>query len=468
MSLLPDRAGRPRTGRVPCGAPVLRPRLPAAFALGALALAACGDDPAGPEPPRGRPTPESPSVEARALWITRFDWTTPGDIEALVDSAAAAGFNLLYFQVRGAADAFYRPGLEPWGQRLTGRLGGDPGWDPLAVALARARARGLELHAWLNAFIGWCGSAPPPESSPRHALLAHPEWSMVGADGQPMPYGPECRWLSPGHPGVTARLAAVAADLARRYAPDGVHLDFIRYPSPAYSFDSASLARYEAARRAEPGLGFDEFRRRLVTAAVREVADSLRAARPATRLSAAVWGIYRNLRGWSGVSTGYEDRFQDARAWAAQGLVDALVPMVYWPIRPVYGDRLDFAYLADEHAAAVRDRHVYIGISLETIDAAELVRQIERARAAGAEGVAILSGRLLRERNLWGTLAAGPFRVRARVPPAPWRAAVLASAALRFERAGGPAPPDGPPARPPERTRTRSAGTGPDATSGSR
>jgi hypothetical protein len=32
------------------------------------------------------------------------------------------------------------------------------------------------------------------------------------------------------------------------------------------------------------------------------------------------------------------------------GLVDGLAPMVHWPMTPDYGERLDSAYPADEHA----------------------------------------------------------------------------------------------------------------------
>lgn len=370
------------------------------------------------------PAPEvedSTLLETRALWVTRWDWSTAQGIREVVQGAARAGFNTLYFQVRARADAYYDSSLEPWAASLTGMLGEDPGWDPLAVAAAEARSHGLSLHAWVNAFIGWCGSAPPPPSEPPHAFQAHTDWAMVDAAGVPMPYGSGCRWLTPGHPGVRTRLGAVAADIARSYGVDGVHLDFIRYPDPSWSYDAASLASYDSARAAEPALSFTEHRRRLVTRAVRETRDSLRVAAPSATLSAAVWGIYRNERGWSGVSTGYDDRLQDARAWAEEGLVDALVPMVYWTIKPGYGDRLDFAWLADDHSAAVDSRHVYIGSSAEHIGLPELIRQIERSRVAGADGVSILSARLLAERDWWDALARGPFHRPATPGPMPWR-----------------------------------------------
>lgn len=219
--------------------------------------------------------------------------------------------------------------------------------------------------------------------------------------------------MTPGHPGVRSRLAAVAADIGRRYPVGGVHLDFIRYPGPEYSYDAASLHAFDSVSALEPGLGFDEIRRRFVTWAVEEVRDSLKGVDEALELSAAVWGIYQNKQGWSGVSTGYESVLQDARAWDRMGIVDALVPMVYWPIAPVYGNRLDFAYLADEHATAVVGP-LFLGVYAPGLDGRGLARQVERARMAGAGGVSLFSYSTLEDQSLWGPLRTWAFHWPAR------------------------------------------------------
>jgi uncharacterized lipoprotein YddW (UPF0748 family) len=354
-----------------------------------------------------------PSVETRAVWITRFDYADAASLEQLIDRIAEAGFNTLYFQARVNADALYEPALEPWAPRFTGRVGADPGWDPLGTAIRRGARHDLQVHAWLNAFPGWSGSPPTEPTRPEHARTAHPDWFMADTLGRPLP-NPATQWLSPAHPAVRSRLAAVAADVARRYPVAGIHLDFIRYPAPDPA-DSLALRGHAAARAQEPTLTLDEYRRRAVTSAVRETRDSLRSARPGAQLSTAVWGIYRAPQGWTGVSTGYEDRLQDARAWAAQGLVDAVVPMVYWPMRETYGERLDFAYLVDDHVRGLTGSRVFIGITLETVrEPQALQRHIERARQAGADGVVLLSARLLAEHDLWAELARGPFRSPAR------------------------------------------------------
>lgn len=364
------------------------------------------------------PLPEGDSLtETRALWVSRFEFASARDVVEIMERAGEAGFNLVYFQVRGRADAFYRSSLEPWAANLTGVLGQDPGWDPLQVAVDEGSARGLSVHAWINAFTGWAGTEPPPASAPLHAFLEHPDWAMVDQGGASMPYQSGSRWMSPGHPGARTRLARVAADIVRNYGVDGIHLDFIRYPSTEYSYDAPSLAAFDSLEALEPGLGFDEMRRRFVTWAVREARDSMNIVDPSVELSAAVWGIYRNVRGWPGVSTGYESVLQDAREWDRLGIVDALAPMVYWTIQPEYGDQLDFAYLADEHAYAVQ-RPVFIGTYVPGMNGVDLARHIERARMSGAEGVVLFSYSALDEADLWGALATWAFFWPARRGPA--------------------------------------------------
>jgi uncharacterized lipoprotein YddW (UPF0748 family) len=392
---------------------------------------ACSDGgtvapPAGPpvEPPVVEVP--SPPQEARALWISRFDWADEAALRDLLEKAAAANFNMVYLQVRGRADAYYRSSLEPWAHRPPAFvLGRDPGWDPLGVAVQLGRARGLEVHAWINALVGWCTRDAIPESAPRHILLAHPEWAMVSQSGSD--YVDGCTWITPGDAAARAHLAAVAADIVRSYDVAGVHLDYIRYPYADWSYDAQSLAAYQQAQATTPTLGYADFRRQLLSAAVQQVYDSMDVARPSARLSAAVWGVYTNTAGWPGIATGYDARLQDSRGWARDGIIDAIVPMIYWNIK-TYGERLDFAWLADDFAKGTTNRHVYIGMGAyaASVDASfcvgcDAVAQIYRARTAGGHGVSVYSGQLVRGANLWSALASGPFKAKVPVPPMPWK-----------------------------------------------
>ena len=359
-------------------------------------------------------------AEMRGLWVTRWNFSTPDDVERIFTQAASAGFNAIFFQVRGTADAYYASDVEPWAERLSGTLGKDPGWDPLAVALEAGHRQGLEVHAWLNTVPAWSGATPPAESVPRHIYLEHPDWIMQDASGTPMPLGSGYVCVSPGIPAVQDHIVRVVEDLLSKYAVDGIHLDYIRYYGPEYSHDPISLARYDEARALDPTKSFEDWQRDQVTELVRRVYEVVK-TRPGVRLTAAVW--HNNDLDVTG-TRGFRDYYQDSHRWTREGLVDAIVPMTYFRL----DSDPDFGTLVDDHLAGGRNgRHVYVGVHAygrgrgAEIDrtGAQMLANIEYARAKGADGIVVFAYPYLEESGLFDLLATGPFRQPARVPPMP-------------------------------------------------
>jgi uncharacterized lipoprotein YddW (UPF0748 family) len=411
-----------------------------------MLLGACsGDGPSGPGSDDDRDDPIAPRAEARALWVTRFEYMTgqgaaadQARIVEILEKARSANFNLVYFQVRGQGDAFYRSSLEPCAIVLCGSLGsGQPGWDPLEFALREAHARGLQLHAWLNALSGfsapksnsaYCANLKPSApGSPHHMLVAHPEWAVAGSSTRPetcessAPQGVEYVYVSPGIPAVRTHLARVAADVARRYAVDGVHLDRIRYPGPGWSYDTTSLRIFGRDPVTHPA-EWEQFRRERVNLTVKEVHDSIRAATPRkVPLSAAVWGIYDDRWGW-GSSRGVSQYFQDPRAWAQGGYLDVAVPMTYFLIKTPYCAYADWACLLDDHLGLYQPtgRHMYVAIHANTAKD-QIQQQVILGRRKGVQGFAVFSYSYMNSNHLWPVLANGVFREKAEVPAMGWR-----------------------------------------------
>lgn len=336
----------------------------------------------------GEPAPSLPE-EVRGIWITRYVWTSEADLRRILVEVADAGFNAVFFQCRGTYDAYYQSNFEPWAQRLTGTLGADPGWDPLAVAVEVAHGRGMQLHAYMNAVPFWQGTVPPAESTPRHAYLEHPEWLVAPTSGVPMALNSSYVYASVGNAEVRQRIADVAADIADHYDVDGVHLDYIRYPAADTSHDAASVAAYAAD---DLGLGWADWQRAQLNQTVSDVKAGLRVP-----LTAAVWGIYENDFGWSGVSQGNVDYYQDSRAFTASAGVDAIMPMIYWPLTSTPGERLDFSTLVLDHVANNPPGTVVAGVG-NTITFEQLVDCIRSARAAGARGVVVFDYSLFADR----------------------------------------------------------------------
>ena len=255
----------------------------------------------------------APTREIRALWVTRGEYRSADDVERIVADAASLNFNVILFQVRGNGTVYYKSKLEPWAFELTSHdpntTGKDPGWDPLAVAIAAARKHGVELHAWVNVFPAWRSQQYPPKESAQ-LWWAHPEWFMHDAAGERM-LGRDHRvnekvkdwytFLSPGVPAVQAYLAEVCAEIVANYDVDGLHYDYIRYPreitevKPAFaarakrlgnwSYDPVSLKRFAAETGVatpddDPERWF-QWRADQVTATVRTIAERVRPIRRA-------------------------------------------------------------------------------------------------------------------------------------------------------------------------------------------
>ncbi|KPL89498.1 glycoside hydrolase family 10 protein [Ardenticatena maritima] len=387
-------------------------------------------------------------VERRAIWLTRFDWTSaarvvgPADLDTALDNIATAGFNTILFQVRGNGDAFYTPGLEPWSARLTGSyaatLGQNPGWDPLAYLIEKAHARGIEVHAYVNTYPAWLpppegqGDLAPPATTPAHMFdtftygpdyNAHPgvygmgyKWRVHDTSGTPMPLQwSEYLWASPGVDEVQQHILNVITDIVARYPVDGVHLDFIRYPGPSYSFDPYSNAAagdtHTAAR--------DQWQRDRITWMVAQTYAATRTYRPNAWVSAAVWPYYTDRGLLPGAAWfGYDHYFQDSHGWLASGVIDAIMPMLYGG----YSDTYDtWVALMHDHLNAAAGRHVYPGIGgYNMTDFADLAQRIEAARAAGAPGHAIFSYDVLAYRGWFDDLANGPYATPAVPPPRSW------------------------------------------------
>jgi len=314
--------------------------------------------------------------EVRAVWVTRWDYASADDVRRAIANVRRLGADTVLFQVRGAADAFYRSQLEPWAEELGGA---DPGFDPLAVAVEAARAEGVKLHAYGNVFPVWKGRTAPRARS--HLWNAHRDWVCVSRTGERQSLGDHYVVLNPAHPAARAHLVAVFADIARRYAVDGIHLDYVRYLSTDYSYDGVSLRRFAADTGTSPERApaqWDQWRRDQVTDTVRAIVAACRAARPRLVVSAAVWRTPEQ---------GHDRYLQDVPRWYRQGLLDWAFPMIY--ARDTDTFRRDLG----THLGAPGTVRVLPGIGayLHEADPAECARQVEAARAAGATGFALFA-----------------------------------------------------------------------------
>lgn len=354
------------------------------------------------------------SSEARALWLTRFEYRTEQTIRETIQKAKQANINMILFQVRGQADAYYFSSYEPWAERLGGSF---PGFDPLAVAIDEAHRNGIELHAWLNVFPIWSGTAAPISS--HHIYNTHPEWVMVNASGVPMnPAASGYAFGSPGIPDFIDHVFNVFMEVVEKYDIDGIHLDYIRYPDDNYSYDSISINRFKQETglnnpNADPSR-WAQWRRDQVSKFVYKIYDGVMTRKPWLKVSAAVWGNYYD---------GFTDKLQDPRIWLQRGKIDFIAPMIYEANMAIYQARLN------NHARSTWGRQVYGGIGANalqnyTFSVSEILHQIEINRQIQTSGNVIFSASSLKD-DLIQSLLTGPYQDEIPAPEMDWKPAPL-------------------------------------------
>lgn len=285
--------------------------------------------------PESRPVdPHVAKHDLRAMWVStvaNIDWPSkPGlsaedqkaELAAWFDLAEQHHHNAIMLQVRPTADAFWPGAKEPWSAYLTGTQGKDPGYDPLAYAIAEGRRRGIQVHGWFNPYR--VAMAEQPTLAADHPARLHPEWTI--------PYGGKL-YYNPGLPEVRQFVVEAIMDAVRRYDLDGVHFDDYFYPYPVAGkvFDDA--AAYAAHGDQKP---LADWRRENITTLMREMRAAIKAIKPWVQFGVSPFAVWRNRATdatgsdtTAGVQT-YDDLYADTRLWAREGIVDYICPQVYW------------------------------------------------------------------------------------------------------------------------------------------
>jgi uncharacterized lipoprotein YddW (UPF0748 family) len=228
-------------------------------------------------------------------------------------------------QVCGRGEALYDSQILPRDPRTLN-------YDPLALVITEARKYNISVHAWINTFYVW--SAPTPPSSPEHVVNKHPEWIMSLPNDQN-------KYLDPTIPAVREHVKSIYLEVARNYAVDGVHLDYVRYPGVAagytaqarqifarqYGIDPLALKETNASRHFVSQAEFikttqawDNFRREAVNSLVRSIHRDLAVVAPEVQLTAAVKADADSAR---------THQLQDWAEWMRAGYIDAVIPMIY-------------------------------------------------------------------------------------------------------------------------------------------
>jgi len=284
--------------------------------------------------------------QVRGVWVStvyNLDYPSEAGIspaqmmheaDEIITSAARAGINTIFLQVRPCCDAIYPSEIFPFSQYISGVQGQQPegGFDPLDYFIDRCHEMGIELHAWVNPYRVTVSRFTSIEEglatlSPAHPARLHPQWVRLGKDGR--------LYFDPALPEVLELITDGVREILDNYDVDGIHLDDYFYPDGGLD-DSGSFELY--------GGGFDnigDFRRDNVDRAVKSLHQL--AEEYNTTFGISPFGIWANrMSNLSGSNTiggqSYYDHYADTLKWIKEGWLDYVAPQLYWEIGSLEGD----------------------------------------------------------------------------------------------------------------------------------
>jgi uncharacterized lipoprotein YddW (UPF0748 family) len=274
--------------------------------------------------------------------------------------------------------------------------------DQMAEMLAAAHRNGIRVHLWrVNFNLWWPGEERLQQFIAADRVCRDPEGNVVGKPGSAT--------LCPSHPENQRREIEAMVEMTRKFHPDGIHFDYIRYPAPNVCFCDGCRKRFEARigqavdnwpqdvlRGGAWAASYLQFRRDQITHVVREVSRQSRRVDPGVQISAAVFPEWESHR---------DSVAQDWVAWVKAGYLDFVCPMDYTQ------NPRELAGLVSRQKEWVEGRvPLCCGIGAWRSGTAwQLANLVDVARSAGADGLCLFQYDERVAARLLPALQNGPF-----------------------------------------------------------
>jgi uncharacterized lipoprotein YddW (UPF0748 family) len=307
--------------------------------------------------------------ERRAVWC-HSAFGVPGmSWDESVAALARNGINTLMPNMLWGGRAYYPSKVLPVDESVA------KGRDSIAECVAAGKKHGVQVHVWK---VNWNLTNANP------AFIAQ---MRTEKRTQVDPGGKDLDWLCPSNDLNFAMERDSMLEVVRKYAVDGIHFDYIRYPGSEGCYCDGCRSRFEAKAgvnvRQWPqhvisgalASSFSEFRRGNITRLVKAVSTEARKIRPGIQISAAVFADWPFCRDSVG---------QDWVNWVKSGYLDFACPMDYTTSGGQYGQWMSL------QAAAIGNGKAFcpgVGATLESnLAPDQVVRQILLGRKAGSTG----------------------------------------------------------------------------------
>ena len=180
--------------------------------------------------------------ELKGTWVRPTE-TSEAEIIRTLDRMQAAGLNNIFLETYFHGKTIFHSKTMA-NYQFTAQNEKFLGFDPLKVWITEAHKRNIKVNIWFETF--YVGNKNP-SVDPTSILAVNPSWANTTkrdyASNAPTPSLSEHNgyFLDPANPDVQEFLQELLNEIICNYCPDGINLDYIRYPQSV----SAKFAGYD-------------------------------------------------------------------------------------------------------------------------------------------------------------------------------------------------------------------------------
>ena len=266
------------------------------------------------------------------------------------------------------------------------------GIDPLQIWIREAHKNGIKVHIWFETF--YVGNQVP-STNLKNILAVKPDWgnkTLAGyesANATPSSSEHNGYFLDPANPEVKKFLLALLNEIITTYKPDGINLDYIRYPQAISTAAMGNWGYTETARTMfyqQYGVdpismtgshtlwkAWSDFRRKQITDFVAKVGELGKSK-----------NMYISAVIFPDRAIAYSRKLQDWSVWSQQHYINGFTPLFLTCDPKTLNSQITTVINAK---APETDLMAGLFVTLMGGREEDLIRQIHETRKANANGV---------------------------------------------------------------------------------
>ena len=332
--------------------------------------------------------------EFKGVWLRPVE-KTPEDIKNTLDRVKSFGIENIFLETYFQGKTIF-PSETLARYNVQQQRNEFVGFDPLKIWIEEAHKRNMKIHIWFQTF--YAGNENP-NKNPLNVVHVYPQWANVtkAKYNSSIPVSSLSEhngyFLDPANPAVHTYLLALLKEIIERYNPDGINLDYIRYPQSI----SAKFAGYELSNWGYTQYARNEFKNRYGVDPVELVYgteewtywDKYRQDKVTDFVYKAKLITYK--KGIPLTAVIFPDRLksmevkmQDWKTWSVYNYVDGFTPLILTCDK----DTADYL-IRDIRVNSQPQTKIYPGLFVPFMNGNpdDLLRQIHQSRKLKASGV---------------------------------------------------------------------------------